>query len=317
MITATLEVSGGRLHILSCYAPTFAATREEKDNFFDMLQAALSSIPSEECYVMLGDFNARVGSRSVNHDDWWYERGPHGYSVLNEAGEELLSFLSTNEATVCNICFFKKKDIHWQHPKSRKWHCIDYVIMRKRSWRKCLDVSVMRGADCNTDHKMLRAKVVVGRKKLFRRRDVPEVAVRIWNVAKLKGRCVDESGRETSMGSFVRVVEQELQTKWDETSIVQEKWDTLKSALCDGAKTELGYEDRKQPDWFRESEKDLKSLFSERNRLYVLWVSTSKDVYKTEYKVARRTARRAMRVAKDKWFQRKASEAERGGMAGS
>ena len=114
------------------------------------------------------------------------------------------------------------------------------------------------------------------------------------------------------MGSFVRVVEQELQTKWDETSSVQEKWDTLKSALCDGAKTELGYEDRKQPDWFRESENDLKSLFSEKNRLYVLWVSTSKDVYKTKYKVARRTARRAMRVAKDKWFQRKASEAERG-----
>ena len=111
------------------------------------------------------------------------------------------------------------------------------------------------------------------------------------------------------MGSFVRVVEQELQTKWDETSAVQEKWDTLKTALCDGAKAELGYEDKKQPDWFRESEKDLKSLFSERNRLYVLWISTSKDVYKAKY---RRTARQAMRGAKDKWFQRKAFEAERG-----
>ena len=302
------------MHIISCNAPTFAATREEKDNFFDRLQAALSCIPSEECYVMLGDFNARVGSRSVNHDDWWYERGPHGYGVLNEAGEELLSFLSTNEATVCNT-WFNKKDIHkqtWQHPKSRKWHCIDYVIMRKRSRRKCLDVSVMRGADCNTDHRMLRTKVVVGRKKQFRRRAVPEVAVWRLDVTKLKARCVDESGRETSMGSFVRVVEQELQTKWDETSTVQEKWDKLKSALCDGTKTELGYEDRKQPDWFRESEKDLKSLFSERNRLYVLWVSTSKDVYKVKYKVAQRTARRAMAVAKDKWFQRKAFEAERG-----
>ena len=32
---------------------------------------------------MLGNFNARVGSRSVNHDDWWYERGPNGYGVLN------------------------------------------------------------------------------------------------------------------------------------------------------------------------------------------------------------------------------------------
>lgn len=50
LITATLEV----------------ATREEKDQFFD------------ECYVMLGDFNARVGSRGVDDGDWWYEKSPHG-----------------------------------------------------------------------------------------------------------------------------------------------------------------------------------------------------------------------------------------------
>ena len=56
--------------------------------------------------------------------------------------------------------------------------------MRKRTRRKCLDVSVMRGADCNSDHRMLRAKIVVGGKKLFRRRVVPEVAVRRWDVTR-------------------------------------------------------------------------------------------------------------------------------------
>ena len=119
---------------------------------------------------MLGDFNARVGSRGVI-DEWWYERGPHGYGELNEAGKELLSFLSTNEATVCNT-WFKKRDIckqTWQHPKSKRWHCIDYMIVRKAHRRRCLDVSVMRGADCNTDHRLLRAKLTVGRSRSFRR----------------------------------------------------------------------------------------------------------------------------------------------------
>ena len=81
LITATLEIGSGRsgrLHVLSCYAPTFAASREEKNSFFDLLQDALSSIPAEECYVMLGDFNARVGSRAVRDDEWWYERAPMG-----------------------------------------------------------------------------------------------------------------------------------------------------------------------------------------------------------------------------------------------
>ena len=127
---ATLETGkgkSGRLHVLSCYAPTFAASREEKDKFFDLLQDALSAIPSGECYVMLGGFNACVGSRAVDDNEWWYERGPHGYGELNEAGRDLLSFLSTNEATVCNT-WFQKRRIYkqtWQHPKSRKWHCID------------------------------------------------------------------------------------------------------------------------------------------------------------------------------------------------
>ena len=48
------------LHILSCYAPTFAANREAKDKFYDDLQSALDLIPYKEPYLILGDFNARV-----------------------------------------------------------------------------------------------------------------------------------------------------------------------------------------------------------------------------------------------------------------
>ena len=39
IISATLD--GERLHVFSCYAPTFAASRDEKDEFFNSLQAML------------------------------------------------------------------------------------------------------------------------------------------------------------------------------------------------------------------------------------------------------------------------------------
>lgn len=45
-------------------APTFAASRTEKGSFFDDLQQALEEIPPNEPCVMLGDFNACVGSSS-------------------------------------------------------------------------------------------------------------------------------------------------------------------------------------------------------------------------------------------------------------
>ena len=144
------------LHVLSCYAPTYAASREEKNRFFNTLQQALSAIPPQDCYVILGDFNARVGSR-VEGEEWWNERGPHGYGVLNDAGRELLYFLRINEATICNT-WFMKQAIHkqtWQHPRSRQWHCIDYSIMRRTHHWRCVDITVKRGADCNTDHRML------------------------------------------------------------------------------------------------------------------------------------------------------------------
>ena len=60
---------------------------------------------------MLGDFNACVGSRAGIDDEGWHERGPHGYGELNETRMELLCFLSTNDATVCNT-WFEKKCIH-------------------------------------------------------------------------------------------------------------------------------------------------------------------------------------------------------------
>ena len=40
--------------------------------------------------------------------------------------------------------------------------------------------------------------------------------------------------------------------------------------MCDAAKEWLWYEDRRQPDWFRESEVDLKPLFAERDRMHTV-----------------------------------------------
>ena len=55
--------------MLSCYGPTYCASREMKDDFYDSLQDAISSIPSTECFVLLGDFNARVGSRVADNSE--------------------------------------------------------------------------------------------------------------------------------------------------------------------------------------------------------------------------------------------------------
>ena len=56
MVSVSIKVgqqTSDWLHAFSCYAPTFAASREKKDKFYDDLQHALSEVPSSEMCVIL------------------------------------------------------------------------------------------------------------------------------------------------------------------------------------------------------------------------------------------------------------------------
>ena len=151
--------------MVSVYAPTFRASVEQKEQFFSDLQAKLDDVNEHDVLLLVGDFNARVGSSVRCEEDpaWDGVRGLHGVGKMNEAGEVLLSFCALNEMAIMNT-YFQKKTSHkhtWQHPGSKKWHCIDFVIMRKNQRRLCNDVFVMRSVECWTDHKLLKAKLML------------------------------------------------------------------------------------------------------------------------------------------------------------
>jgi len=65
---------------------------------------------------------------------------------------------------------FNHKPIHkvtWIHPRSGQGHMLDYVICRDRDFSDVCNVRVMRGAECGTDHFLVRAKIKL---KILRRR---------------------------------------------------------------------------------------------------------------------------------------------------
>ena len=72
-----------------------------------------------------------------------------------------LAFCAVNGLTVMNT-WYEKKDIYkytWQHPGSKMWHCIDYILMRQSQRTFYQDVSVIRWAEYWTDHRLLQAKI--------------------------------------------------------------------------------------------------------------------------------------------------------------
>ena len=230
------------VHVVSCYAPTRATSREEKDHFFNQLNAFMSSIPAGEHYIILGDFNAHVGSRIDRNDDddvsdgWSGVLGPHGYGTVNDAGKELLSFLSCHQATICNT-YFKKKDTQkqtWQHPKSKKWHCIDFIVVNQQHRRYCIDVTVQRRAFCNTDHHLVCAKFCFERThhRGVSRRGSHQV--KRYNVGKLN--CQDSTSVR-----YLETVAQRFNNSWSEDGTLEEKWQVVKDALTSAAHDVLGF----------------------------------------------------------------------------
>ena len=173
---------GRFLSILSVYAPTLQASEEITLTFYQALRETITSIPKEEKLILLGDFNARVGT------DWetWDALGHFGIGKMNNTGLKLLELCTELNLVICNTSFHQKK-IHkttWTHPRSKQGHLIDYIISPKRDLVDVCNVRVLRSAECDTDHKMVPGKFKCRIRKKIRLEGV-KVPKRI-NVAKLK-----------------------------------------------------------------------------------------------------------------------------------
>lgn len=104
--------------------------------------------------------------------------------------------------------WFQKKGIHkvtWQHPGSKKWHYIDYAIMSQSQCKKYLNISVMQGAQCNSDHLMLWVKGHGGAVRQHHR-SITTKAHRNFDVSKLKDQALGSNGGIIARGHFQEMV---------------------------------------------------------------------------------------------------------------
>ena len=53
------------LSLIVAYAPTSAANEDELNQFYEMIQEAVDSIPSRDILMVLGDFNGKVGKATL------------------------------------------------------------------------------------------------------------------------------------------------------------------------------------------------------------------------------------------------------------
>ena len=142
---------------VSFYAPTIHTSEETKMAFYQGLRQLVAKIPPADKVVILGDFNARVGKDA----ETWHVLGKHGVVKLNSNGLMLLQFCTEMEFQLTNTMFQMKDKFKttWMHPRSKQWHFIDFLLVRRRDIVDVQIVRAMRGAECWTDHRLVRGKV--------------------------------------------------------------------------------------------------------------------------------------------------------------
>ena len=296
------ETRSTHIYIISVYAPTARAPPTIQQKFMEDLQDAVSKAPASDVLLLLGDLNARVGSGRGGNSEWRGVRGRHGVGNCNEAGERLLEFCAINELTIMST-WFEKKQHHlttWKHPATKQSHMIDYVIMRADQRHMCTDVQVMRGANCWSDHSMVRAVV---------RLQFPHLKKVSSRTLPLAVHMLQRAGNRESYEKKLRECLSEQ--PHDSSKSLSDNWRALKSCIVSAAEAAIGRGRKKQPEWFLDAADTLRPLLDQKNTAHNRFLQMNSVATKKEFRRCQRKVKRAVDAAKEEWISKVASEAEK------
>lgn len=297
-LSARMKTQSGYATIVSVYAPT-EEHQEEAEQFYATLQTIVQSAPKRDILIILGDFNARVGK-----DNGGYEQvmGRHAVDeARNNNGDRLIQFCQINDLVIQGTRF-QHKEIHkgtWKHPGTGFVHQIDHILSNKR-WMSCIeDVRVCRGADLDTDHRLLRAQVRIHFKRAPKRdRTNP------WHFRRAGIQLQEE---------FRCRVTAALQQQ-PAPSTVAAKWQRIRTSVQEAMQqVTKQVEKPKRNDWI--SEQTMK-LVEEKRRVFLRLQADDTEEHKEEYKRQKKAVQSGVRNDRKQWLEETAQRMQEANVKG-
>ena len=294
LMTWRIPLTKGRFAtLISAYAPTLDAEHNIKEDFYRALDSAIQKTQTTDKLILLGDFNARVGTE---HLVWNKVLGQHGVGKMNNNGLRLLSLCAEHQLVITNTTFQMKNRLKttWQHPRSKHWHLLDYVIVRQKDRRDVLTTRVMRGAECWTDHLMVRSKL---RMNIQPRQSRTTTANKKLNCAALNNPTTQSNLRRLLAANLGKLPE-------DSTD-----WPALSHAIHSAASEALGHSRKRHQDWFDCNSVEIQLLLQSKDQAHKALLSCpGSSTLKAAFAEARSATQRALRSMEDTWWVQKAHE---------
>jgi hypothetical protein len=127
----------------------------------------------------MGDWNSVVSDKSNGNIC-----GPCGLGNRNKRGKMLIDFCERTGLVITNTWFKKpkRKLYMWKAPGDQHRYQLDYMLENQRFRNSVKDVQTQPGADIDSDHNLLVAKICTRLKRIIRLQKRKPV----WDLEKLQ-----------------------------------------------------------------------------------------------------------------------------------
>ena len=190
----------------------------------------------------------------------------------------------------------------WMHPRSKHWHLIDYVVVRRTDRQDVRVTKTMCGADCWTDHRLVVSKLNL-RSQPARRPQCKKDPKRL-DVSKLN----QEGMRQAFFTNICNRLDAINLSSENPKKICQ--FFIKHKAVHSSAATTLGHPSRKHQDWFDENDDEIQRLLEKKKKnkqqkTPIAQDDTSSVSKKAAYSNICKTVQTKLSDMQDSWLRKK------------
>ncbi|VDP55033.1 unnamed protein product [Schistosoma margrebowiei] len=284
---------GISMNIIQCYAPTNDYNKDAKDQFYNRLQSIVEKCQTKDLTILMGDFNAKVGTDNTGYEDIM---GRHGLVERNENGERFTSRCAFNKLVIGGTIFPHKRIVKttWTSPDHTTQNQIDHICIKKTFRRTIEDVRTKRGADIASDHHLLVAKM---KSKLKKHWTVGRTISQKFNTAFLQD--------TNKLNKFKIVLSNNFQAFHGllngEGTTVESNWKGIKEAITSTCHEVLGHKKHHHKEWITVD--TLDKIQEKRNKkasINTSQIRAEKAKAQAEYTEVNKQVKRSIRTDKRK-----------------
>lgn len=290
-IVIKMKGSTQNVLIIQIYAPNEDQDTTASMKFYDDLETIIKENKDHrDQLIIMGDFNAKVGSRSEGKTCGSFGLG----TDRNNNGDILVEFCKKNQLVITNTWYEQKLNNRytWTSPDGKTKNQIDFILTNHRYRNSVKNCKSRTGHYCESDHKPVVAKINSKLKKLK-----SKAVMKKWNTDILK--------EKNQNIQFKQKTEQKLKETITDTEDPNNTWKKIKQCLNEVAENIIGHSTQeKKQNWMTT---EILNLMRRRSDLTKSKVST---VIQQQMKNLTIEIRNQCRKAKETYYEEKCKELE-------